>query len=230
MASQRKPSQAQRGTRVKSKTGKDKIESKGTHLMASKRNPSQAQRSTRVKSKTGKDKIVSVTVSYWTAQKKKLFQKKMSLADYKKLKVQARVMLNAQKSPQENRKLAAAENGSLFVPLYVQNRYKHDKVDLIIVEKDYHSGAKYIRQVGARDGKTIDFTYITRQNHVFYQRILPEPRINIYLNNKTGKKVTTWKKSGRRRTEWLKPEGKPTKEMIHQEIAKLTGTGVSMNA
>ena len=109
-----------------------------------------------------------------------------------KKQVHARVKLNPQ-NPNENRKLPAAEHGVFFDPLYVQNRYRPE---LIIVEKEYHSGAKYIRQIEPQDGKTIDFTYVNSRGHIFYQRYRPEPRIQVYHNRETGKTVTTWKQSG----------------------------------
>merc|ERR1719385_351493 len=159
----------------------------------------------------------------------------MSLAKYnnlcvkaKRRQVHAREMLNTQKSPQENRKLAAADHGSLFDPLHIQNRFRHDELDLIIVEKEYHSGAKYIRQLEPHDGNTIDFTYENSHGHVFYQRYLPEPRIDVYHNKETGKKVTIWKESGKRRVEWLKPEGRAKKGPYHKNntVKQVTTTNL----
>ena len=103
--------------------------------------------------------------------------------------------------------LRPSKNGKLFDPLHIQNRFRHDKLDIIIIEKNYHSGAKYIRQLEPVQGKTIDFTYQNSRGHVFYQRYLPLPKMNIYHNKETGKRVTTWPKSRRRkRVEWLRPE------------------------
>merc|ERR1719495_17790 len=79
-------------------------------------------------------------------------------------------------------------------------------LDLLVIEKDYYSGAKYTRQVDLKNGKTIDFTYEIGNGQMFYNRILPEPRMNVYQNRGTGKKVITNKKLQKKKIEWLVPE------------------------
>ena len=173
-----------------------------------------------------KEKIARVVVTYKSPRNKILIQKTLTPGQYQKLynqtrqrakkTIHAQVMLHPENPIDENKKLAAAEHGALFDPLHVQNQYRHDELDIIIVEKDYHSGAKYIRQLDPQSGKTIDFLYETYRGSVFYQRYLPEPRMRVYHNKETGKKVTTYRKNGRwggpQRVEWLKPEGRAARE------------------
>merc|ERR1719206_363205 len=118
----------------------------------------------------------------------------------------------------------SAEHGSLYDPLHIKNKYRQDKLDIVIVEKDYHSGAKYIRQLEPKDGNTIDFLYQNSRGHVFYQKCLPEPRMKIYHNRETGKKVTTYQKNGGwggpaapQRVEWVRSEGRARKRGPHQK-------------
>merc|ERR1719300_1613562 len=35
----------------------------------------------------------------------------------------------------------------LYDPLHLQNPHRHDEIDIVVIEKDYHSGGKYIRQL-----------------------------------------------------------------------------------
>jgi len=106
---------------------------------------------------------------------------------------------------EENKKEAAAEHGSLYDPLHILNKRRHDEIDHIFIEKDYHSGGKYIRQLNPETGKTLSFYYETSSGNVFYQVNEPEPRTRYYHNKKTGKKTTVNMRTGETKTEYLKP-------------------------
>jgi len=117
-------------------------------------------------------------------------------------KVQRKVRMKANVNIADNTKWRS----DLYNPLHLQNPHRHDEIDIVIIEKDYHSGGKYIRQLEPIGGKTIDFLYENSHGHVFYQKYLPGPRMNVYYNRETGKRVTTWPQSGKRRVEMLKPD------------------------
>ena len=130
--------------------------------------------------------------------------KAKSLAGQQKVgkKVQRKVRMKANVNIADNTKWRS----DLYDPLHLQNPHRHDEIDNVIIEKDYHSGGKYIRQLEPIGGKTIDFLYENSHGHVFYQKYLPGPKMNVYYNKETGKRVTTWPQSGKRRVEMLKPD------------------------
>jgi len=107
---------------------------------------------------------------------------------------------------EENKKDAGKEHGSLYDPLHIQNEKRKDAIDHVYIEKDYHSGGKYIRQLNCETGKTMCFFYENSNGSVFYQRYEPEPRMRYYHNKKTGKKTTVNERTGERKTEYLDPE------------------------
>ena len=125
-----------------------------------------------------------MTVSYLTPEEGIVCKKEMTPNQFKRLQKE-----------QKQKKQTSFFPRSLLV-----------KPELIVIEKDYDSGAKYTRQLDPTTNKTIDFTYETGNGHMFYQRIQPELRTNVYHNRRTGKKVTTDKRLKRKQIDWLEPE------------------------
>ena len=161
-----------------------------------------------VKSTTKKNQTLGKTVSnknvHAARQSGRAQVKAKSLAGQQKVgkKFQRKVRKKAIVNIADNTKWRS----DLYDPLHLQNPHRHDEIDIVIIEKDYHSGGKYIRQLEPIGGKTIDFLYENSHGHVFYQKYLPGPRMNVYYNRETGKRVTTWPQSGKRRVEMLKPD------------------------
>jgi len=119
----------------------------------------------------------------------------------------AAMFLRKRRNPfEDNRKEAAAKHGSLYDQLHIHNDKRKDAIDHVFIEKDYHSGGKYIRQLNCKTGKTMSFYYENSHGHVFYQRYEPEPRTRFYHNRHTGKKTTLNMRTGESKTEYLKPD------------------------
>ena len=135
-----------------------------------------------------------VTVSYLTPEKKLIVKKNLTPDNFKKL--------------QKKEKPLSGPACATMLLVSPEEQQMLD-LDLLVIEKDYYSGAKYTRQVDLKNGKTIDFTYETGNGHIFYLRIQPDPRMNVYHNRGTGKKVTTNKKLQKKKIEWLVPERRP---------------------
>ena len=133
-----------------------------------------------------------VTVSYLTPEKKLIVRKNLTPDNFKKLQ-----------------KKETPRSGIAYARMLPVSPEEQQMLDLLVIEKDYYSGAKYTRQVDLKNGKTIDFTNETGNGHIFYQRNQPEPRMNVYHNRGTGKKVTTNKKLQKKKIEWLVPERRP---------------------
>ena len=118
---------------------------------------------------------------------------------------------------EENRRVAAAKHGSLYNPLHIKNDKRKDQIDHVYIEKDYHSGGKYIRQLNAKTGKTVSFLYETAKGYVFYQQCEPE-RKRIYHSRTTGKKTTVMLATGERWTEYLEPNVKTAEEKENEGV------------
>merc|ERR1712055_559303 len=122
---------------------------------------------------------------------------------------------------EENKNVAKAKHGSLYNPLHIHNDKRKDAIDHVYIEKDYHSGGKYIRQLNSKTGKTAGFFYENAKGHVFYQRYEPEPRTFSYHNKKTGRKTTINLRTGEKRTEFLDPNAKIADKRENDPVAPL---------
>ena len=118
---------------------------------------------------------------------------------------------------EENKRIAAAKHGSLYNGLHIHNPKRKDAIDHVYIEKDYHSGGKYIRQLNSKTGKTVSFLYETAKGYVFYQQYEPE-RKRIYHSRKTGKKTTVNLRTGERWTEFLAPNVKTAEERENEGV------------
>ena len=108
--------------------------------------------------------------------------------------------------------------------LHLQNKKRKDAVENVFIEKDYHSGGKYIRELNPKTGKTVSFYYENSTGNVFYTRYEPKPQIKFYHNKKTGKKYTINMETGEKKTEYITPEGwRPSEEdeELDPEMAKM---------
>jgi len=118
---------------------------------------------------------------------------------------------------EENKNEASAEHGSLYDTLHIQNKNRHDDIDHIYIEKDYHSGGKYIRELNPQTGKTVSFYYENSTGNVFFLRNEPEPKTKFYHNKKTGRRTTINMSTGERKTEYLNPEVKVSEEQGNED-------------
>ena len=81
-----------------------------------------------------------VTVSYLTPEKKLIVKKNLTPDNFKKLQ-----------------KKEKTQFGTAYTRMLLVSPEEQQMLDLLVIETDYYSGAKYTRQKDLKNGKTIDF-------------------------------------------------------------------------